>query len=108
MSDGMMKTDPGGESTQYESIDTVNQPHSKEGGQMGDQSTRDALQSQERSGDNAPGEVDIPESGSETTNNSGEGSQDSGFGDTKAQTEEVDAKGSRESQGYGPGSGVGA
>lgn len=33
---------------------------------------------------------------------------DSGFGDTKAQTEEVDAKGSRESQGYGPGSGVGA
>lgn len=32
---------------------------------------------------------------------------DSGFGDTKAQTEEGDAKGSRESQGYGSGSGVG-
>lgn len=32
----------------------------------------------------------------------------SGFGDTKAQTEEADAKGSRESQGYGAGSGVGA
>lgn len=33
---------------------------------------------------------------------------DSGFGDTKAQTEEGDAKESREAQGYGSGSGVGA
>ncbi|KAI9707857.1 MAG: hypothetical protein M1820_004463 [Bogoriella megaspora] len=35
MSDNVEEIEPGGESTQYESIKTVTKPHAKEGGQLG-------------------------------------------------------------------------
>lgn len=35
MSDQLMDTEPGGEQTQYESIQTVTKPSSKEEGQLG-------------------------------------------------------------------------
>ncbi|KAF1991521.1 hypothetical protein K402DRAFT_127302 [Aulographum hederae CBS 113979] len=39
MSDKLMETEKGGEQTQYESINTVNKPHSKTGGQLSDLET---------------------------------------------------------------------
>ncbi|KAL9039646.1 MAG: hypothetical protein Q9180_002404 [Flavoplaca navasiana] len=43
-----MDTEPGGEGNQYESIQTVTNPHSKQGGQMGEPETQpDAVKEQQ-------------------------------------------------------------
>ncbi|MCJ1472075.1 hypothetical protein MMC13_000721 [Lambiella insularis] len=115
----MMDTAPGGENTQYESIDTQQKPHAKQGGQMGEpQSSEDSVsevQQQEKSkrgkktAENARYGEAISEHGfgGETTGNSGEANQ-GGYGVTDIQDDADSAEKTREEQGYGPGSGVGA
>ncbi|MCJ1381772.1 hypothetical protein MMC17_004883 [Xylographa soralifera] len=126
MSSSMMDTEPGGENTQYESIDTQQKPHSKEGGQMGGMSytTRKAetsvdavpsVQQQEKAerGEKTAENIRYGEAisehgfGGETTGKSGQANQ-GGYGSTDAQEETEDAAKTREQQGYGSGSGIGA
>lgn len=119
MSSGLMETEAGGESTQYESIHTVTKPHSKEGGQMGEKETQpDAVPSEtgqqkgergQKTAENMRYGEAISEHGfgGETTGNSGVANQD-GFGPTAMEESEEHAEKSRQEQGYGKGSGVGA
>jgi len=120
----MMDTEPGGESTQYESIDTDNKPHAKQGGQMGEPQTevdstsseQQQQQQQQKSerGEKTAENIRYGESisehgfGGQTTGNSGQANQDTGYGSTKFHDSSEDAVQTREDQGYGPGSGVGA
>ncbi|MCJ1414278.1 hypothetical protein MMC32_000604 [Xylographa parallela] len=119
MSSSMMDTEPGGENTQYESINTQQKPHSKQGGQMGEPETSvdavPSVQQQEKAerGEKTAENIRYGEAisehgfGGETTGNSGQANQ-GGYGSTDAQEETVDAAKTREQQGYGSGSGVGA
>ncbi|MCJ1352230.1 MAG: hypothetical protein MMC33_002214 [Icmadophila ericetorum] len=87
MSSSLMSTEPGGESTQYESMNTVTKPHSKQGGQMGDPETQvdsttsQAQQENAERGEKTAENIRYGESisehgfGGETTTNSGEATQ---------------------------------
>lgn len=123
MSSGLMDTAPGGETPQYESINTVTKPHSKQGGQIGEAETQvDAVDSQQeqekaekgaRTAENVRYGQSISEGGmgGMTTEGQGEANQDTGYGGAENQTGsggESEAAESRRQQGYGPGSGVGA
>ncbi|MCJ1241512.1 hypothetical protein MMC14_009517 [Varicellaria rhodocarpa] len=119
MSSGMMDTEAGGESTQYESIKTVTKPHSKAGGQMGSEETQpdvvDSQLSQEKNerGEKTAENIRYGESlsehgfGGETTGKSGSANQE-GHGSTDAQVGQDNLEQTRREQGYGSGSGVGA
>lgn len=116
---GLMDTEPGGEGSQYESIQTVTKPHTKQGGQMGEEETQpDAVTSQQeqqkaergkKTAENARYGQTISEEGmgGKTTEAGGSANQD-GFGASDAQEGTDNAEESRWDQGYGPGSGVGA
>ncbi|CAD6585613.1 MAG: hypothetical protein ASARMPRED_002209, partial [Alectoria sarmentosa] len=104
----------------YESIQTVTKPHSKQGGQMGEEETQpDAVtahQAQqkaergEKTAENVRYGQAISEEGmgGKTTEARGSANQDN-FGATDAQGgTDDDAEESRQNQGYGPGSGIGA
>ncbi|KAL8759191.1 MAG: hypothetical protein Q9199_000949 [Rusavskia elegans] len=119
MSSGLMDTEPGGESDQYESIQTVTNSHSKQGGQMGETETQtDAVKEQQeqdkadrgaRTAENVRYGQTISEGGmgGKTTEAGGTANQ-GGFGSTDGQAAQDSAEETREEQGYGPGSGVGA
>lgn len=114
-----MDTQAGGENSQYESIKTVTNPHSKQGGQMGEEETEvDSVSSQqqqqkvhrgEKTAENVRYGQKISEEGmgGRTTEAGGNADQD-GFGTTDAQEGIDSAEDSRQEQGYGSGSGVGA
>ncbi|KAL8824088.1 MAG: hypothetical protein Q9191_005309 [Dirinaria sp. TL-2023a] len=138
MSSGLMDTAPGGETPQYESINTVTKPHSKQSGQTGEAETQaDAVDSQQdqekaekgaRTAENVRYGQGISEGGMGGTTTEGQGeanqggllgmirdaddaSVDTGYGGTENQTSsggEPETAESRREQGYGPGSGVGA
>ncbi|KAI9792419.1 MAG: hypothetical protein M1816_002303 [Peltula sp. TS41687] len=146
MTSNLMDIEPGGESSQYESIKTVTEPHAKAQGQfnglytahnmlptpIGRQadgcccedpdtpgaSNAEAQQAEQKTerGEKTAENVRYGDAisehgmGGETTGlGGGVGtSQDSSAGTKAADQEELDAKKSREVQGYGPGSGVGA
>ncbi|KAL6717485.1 hypothetical protein ACLMJK_005400 [Lecanora helva] len=120
MSSNLMDTAPGGESDQYESIKTVTNPHSKQGGQMGDPETQvDAVDSQQqqqnaergaRTAENMRYGQTISEGGMGGKTNESEGSanQGLGYGGADGETGSNNAEETRRNQGYGPGSGVGA
>jgi len=120
MSSNLMDTEPGGESTQYESINTSNTPHAKQGGQMGEPQTEvDSKSSEQQQEKNERGEktaenirygeaISEHGFGGETTGNSGQANQGTGFGSTEFRDNSEDATKTRKDQGYGPGSGVGA
>lgn len=119
MTSGLMDTEAGGEGSQYESIQTVTKPQSKQGGQMGEKETQpDVVTSQqeqqkaergERTAENVRYGQTISEEGmgGRTTEAEGSANQD-GFGATDTQEGIDNAEESRRDQGYGPGSGVGA
>ncbi|KAF6237878.1 hypothetical protein HO173_004079 [Letharia columbiana] len=119
MSSDLMDTEAGGEGSQYESIQTVTEPHSKQGGQMGEEETQpDAVTSQQeqqkaergaKTAENVRYGQTISEGGmgGKTTEAGGSANQD-GFGPLGAQGGTEDAEESRRDQGYGPGSGIGA
>ncbi|CAF9928364.1 MAG: hypothetical protein ALECFALPRED_004009 [Alectoria fallacina] len=123
MASNLMDTEAGGEGSQYESIQTVTKPHSKQDGQMGgqfkDETQPDAVtahQAQqkaergEKTAENMRYGQAISEGGmgGKTTEARGSANQDN-FGATDAQGgTDDDAEESRQNQGYGPGSGVGA
>ncbi|KAL2040989.1 hypothetical protein N7G274_006447 [Stereocaulon virgatum] len=120
MSSGMMDTEPGGESDQYQSQKTITNPHSKQGGQMGNPETQiDAVDSEqakqqaerrEKTAENVRYGQTISEGGmgGKTTEAGGSANQGDGYGGTEAQQGGYDDQESRRDQGYGPGSGVGA
>ncbi|CAO1604579.1 hypothetical protein XANCAGTX0491_008125 [Xanthoria calcicola] len=119
MSSGLMDTEPGGEGDQYESIQTVTNPHSKQGGQMGEPETQtDAVQEQQdqdraargaRTAENVRYGQTISEGGmgGKTTEAGGTANQ-GGYGSIDGQAGQDSAEETRQEQGYGPGSGVGA
>ncbi|KAL8855096.1 MAG: hypothetical protein Q9221_000002 [Calogaya cf. arnoldii] len=119
MSSGLMDTEPGGEGDQYESITTVTNPHSKQGGQMGDAETQpDAVKEQQeqdkadrgaRTAENVRYGQTISEGGigGKTTEAGGSANQ-AGYGSTDEHAGQDNAEETRQEQGYGPGSGVGA
>ncbi|MCJ1259397.1 hypothetical protein MMC24_007234 [Lignoscripta atroalba] len=90
MSSGLMDTEAGGEGNQYESIQTVTKPHSKQGGQMGVEETQpDSVPSEkhqakaergEKTAENVRYGEAISEHGfgGETTGNSGSANQGMG------------------------------
>ncbi|KAF2233305.1 hypothetical protein EV356DRAFT_213692 [Viridothelium virens] len=118
MSDKLMDIEPGGESTQYESIHTVTKPHSKSGGQLGDASTEvdttTAAQEEakaargERTAENIRYGQGISEHGmgGQTTTSGGVANTDGGYGGVREQvgktagSEGSDGAG-RTEQGYG-------
>jgi len=91
-----MDTEPGGESTQYESIATVNKPHAKEAGQLGDpaQQTRDMAT--EQTPDNTHGG-----SGTSSAVRAGGKTGSSSGGARELEEEEGEAAKTRRKQGYG-------
>ncbi|KAI9725972.1 MAG: hypothetical protein M1828_002300 [Chrysothrix sp. TS-e1954] len=121
MTSNMMDTEAGGESTQYESIQTVTNPGSKQGGQLGEAQTSAPTTSQSQSAQRDQGEAaersarttenirygqTISEGGmgGQTTTNSGAPSTQGGFGGTQASSGSMDtgsASESREASGYG-------
>ncbi|KAI9751602.1 MAG: hypothetical protein M4579_005995 [Chaenotheca gracillima] len=119
----LMDTEPGGESTQYESIQTVTKPHSKEDSQLSDPSghttanasaTSEAQESKREKGEKTAEKIRFGESisehgyGGEVTTNSGSGNQEGGYGGVQAGDRQDDSAGdTRQEQSYGPGSGVG-
>ncbi|MCJ1458252.1 hypothetical protein MMC28_008623 [Mycoblastus sanguinarius] len=119
MSSGLMDTDAGGESSQYESIQTVTKPHPKQGGQMGNEETQpDFVTSQQqqqhaergaKTAENVRYGQAISEEGmgGKTTEAGGTANQ-GGYGETSAQEDTDDVEKTRQQQGYGQGSGVGA
>ncbi|MCJ1372897.1 hypothetical protein MMC20_004123 [Loxospora ochrophaea] len=120
MSSGLMDTQAGGESTQYESIQTVTKPHAKDGGQLGDAQTEadmsDTAKQQDMSkkGEKMAENIRYGESisehgfGGETQGNDGVANQGDGFGATDALSNQSGASQARSQQGYSGGSGVGA
>ncbi|MCJ1251003.1 hypothetical protein MMC30_008234 [Trapelia coarctata] len=112
MSSSMMDTAPGGENTQYESTNTFQKPHNKDGGQMGEQETKtdstssEQQQAKSEKGANTAENIRYGEAisehgfGGETTGNSGEANQGTGYGSTKIQAKTDDAVQTREDQGY--------
>ncbi|KAI9804586.1 MAG: hypothetical protein M1833_006659 [Piccolia ochrophora] len=125
MSDQLMDTEAGGESTQYESIKTVTEPNAKDESSFADaENSTEATRAQadehaakgERKAENVRYGQAISEGGmgGETTTNEGAAGQGGGFGGTKAEVgEERDETGAAQGQergvmGYGEGSGVGA
>ncbi|KAL8671850.1 MAG: hypothetical protein Q9168_003666 [Polycauliona sp. 1 TL-2023] len=119
MSSNLMDTEPGGEGDQYESIQTVTTPHSKQGGQMGEAETQpDAVKEQQeqekadrgaRTAENIRYGQTISEGGmgGKTTEAGGSANQ-GGYGSTDGHAGQDNAEETRQEQGYGPGSGVGA
>ncbi|MCJ1320801.1 hypothetical protein MMC15_006142 [Xylographa vitiligo] len=114
MSSSMMDTEPGGENTQYESIDTQQKPHSKEETETSVDAVPSVQQQKkaergEKTAENIRYGEAISEHGfgGETIGNSGQANQ-GGYGSMDAQEETEDAAKTREQQGYGSGSGVGA
>ncbi|KEF58388.1 uncharacterized protein A1O9_06314 [Exophiala aquamarina CBS 119918] len=108
-----MDTVPGGESTQYESIQTVTNPTEKERGQLGSgpNTSEKSGVSDERgqtTTENIRYGQNISESGvgGMTTTSTGSATQSGGYGGKPDDSE--DLKNTRREQGYGPGSGVGA
>jgi len=114
MSSNLMDTAPGGESSQYESIQTVTKPHSKQEGQLGKPATEvDATTSQQQQDNSERGErtaenirygQSISEGGmgGQTVGNGGSAGQEGGYGRTEALSQGGnDAKESRGEQGYG-------
>lgn len=106
MSSNLMKTDPGGEQTQYESITSSAPPHSKSGGQLGSASTttdpskteevqEEKREQGEKYAENVRYGQGISERVGDTVNQTGE---------TNREEEGSDA---RAAAGYGSGSGVG-
>ncbi|KAM0806316.1 hypothetical protein BDR22DRAFT_828448 [Usnea florida] len=119
MSSGLMDTEAGGENSQYESIKTVTNPHSKQGGQMGEEEAEvDAVNSQQQQQKAQRGEKiaenvrygqKISEEGmGGMTTEAGRNANQGGFGATDAQEGTDSAEDSRQEQGYGSGSGIGA
>ncbi|KAI9681489.1 MAG: hypothetical protein M1817_002773 [Caeruleum heppii] len=118
MASNMMDTQPGGESTQYESIQTVTKPHAKENTSLPEASTStEASQAQSTAnkerGEQTAENIRFGESisehgfGGETTTQSGGGAGQSGaYGRTETGGDEKLEQG-RAEQGYGGGSGVG-
>jgi len=118
MSASLMDTEPGGESTQYESIDTVEKGHAKQGGQLGNVETQEATSGEQLKSDSGKGEMaaenirygqSISEEGvgGQTTGGIGEASSGSGDGGTEAdQNTENVGDHDRKAQGYGPGGGI--
>lgn len=111
-----MVTEPGGESSQYESIKTVDKTTETQSGQLGDKETSSSAQlDQEKKGrgdktaENVRYGQDLSESdvGGKTANIDGTANQ-GGYGGTAIQEVEEKASKTRIEQGYGPGSGVGA
>ncbi|CZT17380.1 uncharacterized protein RCC_03214 [Ramularia collo-cygni] len=108
MSSNLMKTEKGGEQTQYESITSTAPPHSKSGGQMGSvETTEDPEKTEE-------GKAAKRAHGEKTAENVryGQGISET-VGDTINQTGKADVGGDekadgRAAAGYGGGSGVGA
>ncbi|KAL8902389.1 MAG: hypothetical protein Q9192_000016 [Flavoplaca navasiana] len=119
MSSKLMDTEPGGEGNQYESIQTVTNPHSKQGGQMGEPETQpDSVKEQQaqdkadrgaRTAENVRYGQTISEGGmgGKTTEAGGSANQGS-YGSSYGQAGQDSAEETRQEQGYGPGSGVGA
>ncbi|KAL8736334.1 MAG: hypothetical protein Q9181_002488 [Wetmoreana brouardii] len=120
MSSGLMDTEPGGESDQYQSIKTVTNPHSRQGGQMGEPETQvDAVTEQQeqdkaekgaRTAENVGYGQNISEAGmgGKTTEAGGSANQ-GGYGSMEEQQSSQDtAEETRQEQGYGSGTGIGA
>jgi len=105
-----MDTEAGGEQTQYESIKTVTEPHSKQSGQLGgtapdsgtttDTSGVDDSRAQKTTENIRYGQ-NVSESGmgGMTTTSTGDAQQGGGYGGTEADTEES-GKNPRTAQGY--------
>jgi len=113
----LMDTEPGGENTQYESINTLTKPHAKEEGQFKDSSSteasRQAQQEKSAKGEKTAENTRYGEAisehgfGGETTGNSGD-AQQGGYGRIDENSGAEGTSQVRRTQGYGPGSGVGA
>jgi len=112
----LMDTEPGGEQTQYEGINTFTQSHSKSSGEFSDspettEADRQASSDKSERGDKTAENMRYGEAisehgfGGETTNDNGKATQ-GGFGEIEDQS--IEGQQSRREQGYGPGSGVGA
>ncbi|KAI9865576.1 MAG: hypothetical protein M1824_002317 [Vezdaea acicularis] len=116
----LMDTELGGESTQYESIKTVDQPPASQTGQLGAkpaqkseaQSQREA--EKEEKGEQVAEKIRYGQTmsehgfGGETTTNEGRAETGGGYGGTEAQAGLDLTEGKRSQMGYGDGSGVGA
>lgn len=116
MSSNLMDTEPGGETTQYQSIQTVTKPPAKESGQMNKQAQVDSpklSQSEKERGERTAENIRYGQSisengfGGQTTGNSGSTVQD-GYGSAKVPESDDAIDQTRRMQGYGDGSGVGA
>jgi len=113
MSSNLMRTEAGGEQTQYEGEATHTQPHKKSGGQLGEpETTTDPSQTAEgqqaraeraaRTTENIRYGQTLSEGGmgGKTTDASGEAAQE-GYGRLEDQPGDSDAAQSRKVQGYG-------
>lgn len=119
MSSNLIDTEAGGETSQYESIQTVNKPPSKQGGQLSDQkaqtneATSQEQQVKTERGERTPENLRYGQAiseqgmGGQTIEVNGVANRD-GFGSTDSQTNDIQATETRQEQGYGSGSGVGA
>ncbi|EON68029.1 hypothetical protein W97_07177 [Coniosporium apollinis CBS 100218] len=116
MSSGMMDTAPGGETPQYESINTVTQPHATEPGQMGgsggalststdptaSQSEATAEQGEKTAEKIRFGQKMSEEGmGGQTDASIGDAQQEGGLGGADVSANEESAAQSRREQGYG-------
>ncbi|KAJ9649273.1 hypothetical protein H2201_004282 [Coniosporium apollinis] len=113
MSSGLMDTTPGGETPQYESINTVTQPHATEPGQMGGalSTSTDPTSSQSEAtaeqGEKTAEKIRFGQKmseegmGGQTTSQIGAASQEGGLGGADVSANDESAAQSRREQGYG-------
>ncbi|KAL4893076.1 hypothetical protein BDV59DRAFT_31918 [Aspergillus ambiguus] len=105
----LMDIEPGGESTQYESIKIYTDPPAKQTGQMGGPASHTKSEMHTVTPDSASMKTrDEDADLARQVGLGGSSSSASGDSDLVPESQDGDAAKSRRLQGYGPGSGVGA